>query len=123
MSLLAAMTFAWVRGTPFGGPVDPEVYMMQQRSSGDGGTGSTGFCSPNVRRSSKLMTLMSSYSVFSLSRSACLGAKCEFQMMCLIDLTSLSTLATEGMRLGSQNMATLDVWTRECFNPSSPRVS
>jgi hypothetical protein len=44
-------------------------------------------------------------------------------MICLIDFVSFSTLATEGIRVGSQNMATLEVWTRECFKPSSPSVS
>ena len=36
--------------TPFGWPLDPEVYMIHARSDGDGGTGSMGFSFPRSRR-------------------------------------------------------------------------
>src|SRR4051812_8403582 len=53
-----AMTLRCFRGTPLGVPVEPDVYMMQHRSSGLGGTGSAGFSSPSLARASTLVMEM-----------------------------------------------------------------
>ena len=47
---MAARIWACVNGTPFGGPVEPDVYIMVARSWGCGGTGSAGLVWPRVRR-------------------------------------------------------------------------
>lgn len=73
-SLPAAMTFFWLNDTPLGGPVDPEVYMMQQRSSGSGGDGSTTFSSPSFLNSSKLRMFRSGNSDLNWSRSDCFAS-------------------------------------------------
>ena len=45
------MTFAWVRQTPFGVPVEPEVYMMHASRSGVGGFSGWGEAAPRARKS------------------------------------------------------------------------
>ena len=56
--------------TPLGGPVVPEVYMMQARSSGLGGTGSTGFFFPDSRSSSYVVMVRWSWAAFRASMSS-----------------------------------------------------
>lgn len=51
------MTFLCFNKTPLGAPVEPEVYMMQQRSSASGGTGSYGLPSPIACSLEKLRTV------------------------------------------------------------------
>jgi len=53
------MTFLWVKRTPLGVPVDPDVYMIQARSEGSGGFGSIGFAFPSSRSSSYERTVRS----------------------------------------------------------------
>ena len=46
-----AMTFAWVRQTPLGVPVEPEVYMIHASRSGVGGLSGWGEVAPRARKS------------------------------------------------------------------------
>lgn len=67
--LLAATTFLCFSCTPFGAPVDPEVYMTQQMSSGSGGVGSLRLLWPVFCKSSKLMMLRCGCASLSFSMS------------------------------------------------------
>jgi hypothetical protein len=67
--LPAATIFLCVSGTPFGTPVEPDVYMIQQISSGSGGTGFVGLLSPKFLSLSKLRIMTSLCAFFNASIS------------------------------------------------------
>lgn len=56
-------------GTPFGEPVEPEVYITQHTSSLFGGVGANGLSFPICLNSSKLMTLSSGCAFLRACRS------------------------------------------------------
>lgn len=74
VNLLAATTFLCLSCTPFGAPVDPEVYITQQMSSGSGGVGSLGLLWPVFCNSSKLRMLRWGCASLSFSMSPFLAS-------------------------------------------------
>ena len=61
---------SWVIGTPLGVPEEPDVYIIQHRSSGLGGTGSTGLALPSSMRSETETMVNSGCEVLKLSISS-----------------------------------------------------
>jgi len=59
MDPMEATMLAWVIITPFGSPVEPEVYMIHARSDGDGlrSCASKVDCFPRSKSSSRCMSL------------------------------------------------------------------
>lgn len=112
----AATTALCLMVTPFGGPPDPDVYIMQHRSSGDGGVGSVGFSSPSLRRSSNLRTVIWSCEDFRISKSSARisSSLAVLSMMCSILFASLRVWMKVCRRWGSMKIAFAFVDTREC---------
>lgn len=121
--LLEAITALCFKGAPLGGPVEPEVYMMQHRSSLEGGVGGTMFSSPSFRSSSMLSTVRRSNLLLSWSICSCLTSVSTLYTMRSRAVADSSGLRSVGSRCGSQKMALAPAWTRECRRPSSPSVS
>lgn len=116
----------WDMGTPFGGPVDPDVYIRQKRSSGLGGTGSAGFFCPSSTSSLMLRILMSGCSFLSHSTSEPSPLAKMLSSLYRRNLrfdTSLIAGETVLNSCGSTYMASMLDWVRVCLTPSGPRES
>lgn len=113
-------------GTPFGGPVEPEVYIRQKMSSGLGATTSTGFFWPSSTSSETLRILRSGCSFLSCSTSEpspLAKMLCSLYTRNLTFLASLMDDETVFISWGSTYMPLMLDWVRVWWTPSGPSES
>lgn len=114
-NVLAATMFWCLMGTPFGVPVEPEVYMIAARSSGPGVLSlDVGFVFPCMTRSSNSMKFTLGKSFF---RSRIISLKILMSFLKITrrrDGTAFNVTARREIELESTKMATESVDSTAC---------
>ena len=101
-----------VSGTPFGGPVDPDVYIIQHKSYSFGLTMSVGLLLPSCWSSSRLIIMRCGCASFSVEISEFSTVRSLFQTTNLMSWATFKGPRRVGSRTGSTKISFACVWSR-----------